>query len=160
MTARGTGAATLAGVVFDFDGVLADSEPLHLRANQDVLAQHGMSLAASDYYDRYLGFDDADVFRTVWRDHGRELDEDSLAELIRVKGERFEALAGEGVGAVPPAPPTAFAASRPRCPSPSRPAPSPPRSRRCSPPPACVVISGPSLRRATRRGRSPPPTPI
>ena len=101
MTARGKGAAPLAGVVFDFDGVLADSEPLHLRANQDVLARHGMSLAAPDYYDRYLGFDDADVFRTVWRDHGRELDDDLLARLIRVKGERFEALAGEGVGLFP-----------------------------------------------------------
>ena len=101
MTARGEGTATLAGVIFDFDGVLADSEPLHLRANQDVLAQHGMNLAASDYYDRYLGFDDADVFRTVWRDQGRSLDEDSLAALIRVKGERFEALAGQGAGLFP-----------------------------------------------------------
>jgi beta-phosphoglucomutase len=92
---------TLAGVIFDFDGVLADSEPLHLRAYQDVLAQHGMALAPCDYYDRYLGFDDVGVFRTVSRDQGRELDEDTLAELIRVKGERFDTLAGQGEGLFP-----------------------------------------------------------
>ena len=101
MTARGAGAATLAGVIFDFDGVLADSEPLHLRAYQDVLARHDLSLSAPDYYDRYLGFDDVGVFRTVWRDRGRELDERALAELIRVKGERFEVLAGQGEGLFP-----------------------------------------------------------
>ena len=101
MTARGEGSATLAGVIFDFDGVLADSEPLHLRAYQEVLAQRGMTLAASDYYDRYLGFDDDGVFRTVSRDQGRELDEETLAALIRVKGERFDALAGQGEGLFP-----------------------------------------------------------
>ena len=98
---RARGPSTLAGVIFDFDGVLADSEPLHLRAIQDVLAQRGMRLSAPDYYDRYLGFDDADVFRTVWRDHGRALDEGALAALIRVKGERFDALAGRGAGLFP-----------------------------------------------------------
>ena len=44
----------LAGVIFDFDGVLADSEPLHLRAYQEVLAPRGIALSTTDYYDRYL----------------------------------------------------------------------------------------------------------
>ncbi len=101
MTARGRGAAKLAGVIFDFDGVLADSEPLHLRAYQDVLAERGMTLGAADYYDRYLGFDDDGVFRTVWRDQGLTLDEETLVELIQVKGERFEALAGQGEALFP-----------------------------------------------------------
>ena len=101
MTAGGGGAAAPAGVVFDFDGVIADSEPLHLRAVQAALAGHGVDLAASDYYDRYLGFDDADVFRAVWRDQGWPLDEDALAGLIRVKGERFEALSGRGAALFP-----------------------------------------------------------
>ena len=101
MTARGRGAAKLAGVIFDFDGVLADSEPLHLRAYQDVLAERGMTLGDADYYDRYLGFDDDGVFRTVWRDQGLTLDEAALVELIRVKGQRFEALAGQGEALFP-----------------------------------------------------------
>ena len=64
----------LAGVIFDFDGVLADSEPLHLRAYQEVLAPRSIALSTTDYYDRYLGFDDVGVFRAVARDQGRELE--------------------------------------------------------------------------------------
>ena len=56
---------SLRAIVFDFDGVIANSEPLHLRAFQDVLAPHGITLAESDYYARYLGYDDVGVFRLI-----------------------------------------------------------------------------------------------
>ena len=46
-------------VVFDFDGVLADSEPLHLLAYQEVLAPIGVTLTRDEYYAEYLGYDDA-----------------------------------------------------------------------------------------------------
>ena len=91
----------LAGVIFDFDGVLADSEPRHLRAYQDVLARHGIELGAADYYDRYLGFDDMGVFRTIARDRGWTLTEETLGELVQVKGERFEMLVGQGEALFP-----------------------------------------------------------
>ena len=86
----------LAGVIFDFDGVLANSEPLHLRAYQEVLAPRGVELAATDYYERYLGFDDLGVFRAVAQDQGWKLSAETLGELIRVKGERFDTLVGHG----------------------------------------------------------------
>ena len=86
----------LAGVIFDFDGVLANSEPLHLRAYREVLAPRGIELATTDYYDRYLGFDDLGVFRAVAHDQEWELGEETLGELIRVKGERFDTLVGQG----------------------------------------------------------------
>ncbi|MDP7339074.1 MAG: HAD family phosphatase, partial [Vicinamibacterales bacterium] len=86
----------LAGVIFDFDGVLANSEPLHLRVYREVLAPHGVEFAATDYSNRYLGFDDLGVFRAVAEDSGWDLSEETLVELIRVKGERFDALAGQG----------------------------------------------------------------
>ena len=86
----------LAGVIFDFDGVLANSEPLHLRAYQEVLAPRGIELATTDYYERYLGFDDLGVFRAVAKDQEWKLSEESLGELIRLKGERFDTLVGQG----------------------------------------------------------------
>ena len=86
----------LAGVIFDFDGMLADSEPLHLQAYQAVLAPRGIELATTDYYDRYLGFDDLGVFRALARDQEWELSDETLSELIRVKGERFDTLVGQG----------------------------------------------------------------
>jgi beta-phosphoglucomutase-like phosphatase (HAD superfamily) len=49
-------------VVFDFDGVIANSEPLHFLGFRDVLAERGIDLTESEYYARYLGFDDAGAF--------------------------------------------------------------------------------------------------
>jgi len=48
-------------IVFDFDGVLADTEGLHLRAFQEVFAKRGWSLDRQTYFERYLGFDDHDL---------------------------------------------------------------------------------------------------
>ena len=45
-------------IVFDFDGVLADSEPLHLRVYQELLEPQGIHLDQATYCARYLGFDD------------------------------------------------------------------------------------------------------
>ena len=42
-------------VVFDFDGVIANTEPLHFRALRDVLAREAVVLTEADYYGRYSG---------------------------------------------------------------------------------------------------------
>jgi len=85
---------TLAAVIFDFDGVLADSEPLHLDAFQQVLATIGIELSASDYYAHYLGFSDRDAFVHVCRDRGVPLDDARLEALIEEKERLFPTLVG------------------------------------------------------------------
>ena len=82
----------ITAIVFDFDGVLADSEVLHLRAYQQVLAPLGAELSRADYFARYLGFDDAGVFRTFGADHGLGLGREEIADLIARKSAVFEAL--------------------------------------------------------------------
>ena len=52
-------------IVFDFDGVIANSEPLHFRGYRDVLADDGVPLTEPDYYARYLGFDDVGAFEAI-----------------------------------------------------------------------------------------------
>ena len=47
----------LRAIVFDFDGVIANSEPLHFRAYRDVLGARGVRLSEADYYGKYLGYD-------------------------------------------------------------------------------------------------------
>lgn len=83
------------GVVFDFDGVIVNSEPLHLQAYQDVLTGWGISLDADAYYNRYLGFDDEGVFRAVASDFGVTVTGRDMAAIIERKGHRYEALASE-----------------------------------------------------------------
>ena len=86
----------LQAIVFDFDGVVADSEMLHLRAYQQVLAGEGVVVSNQEYFDRYLGYDDAGVFRALSKDKGLELDDARMKQLIERKGERYETLAAAG----------------------------------------------------------------
>jgi beta-phosphoglucomutase len=81
-------------IVFDFDGVLADSEPLHLRAYQKVLSPFGISLSKEDYYTRYLGYDDEGVFTRVAAANGLPLDERQLQTFIAEKARVFDAVIG------------------------------------------------------------------
>ena len=69
-------------VVFDFDGVVANSEPLHFRAYRDVLAERNVPLTESAYYDLYLGYDDVGAFRAIASDNGVTFTERDIADLV------------------------------------------------------------------------------
>ena len=88
--------SALQAIVFDFDGVIADSEPLHLRAFQRTLADHDLTLTAADYYSAYLGYDDAGVFAAVARDRGVALTEQQLNALVEKKGVYIQELLKAG----------------------------------------------------------------
>jgi len=44
--------------LFDFDGVLADSEPLHYRCWKEILSPYGISLEWDVYAENYIGTSD------------------------------------------------------------------------------------------------------
>jgi beta-phosphoglucomutase len=75
----------LKAVIFDFNGILVDDEPIHLELFRRVLEEEGLSLTDDAYYAKYLGMDDRGCFRSVFKDNRRELDDAKLAELIRRK---------------------------------------------------------------------------
>src|SRR5918992_385853 len=83
-------------VVFDFDGVLANSEPLHLRAYQKVLGEHGASITREEYYRDYLGFDDVGVFEAVGKAHGLSWNERQIAALVAEKTAVFDEIVRSG----------------------------------------------------------------
>lgn len=86
----------LQAIVFDFDGVIADSEYLHLRAYQQVLAPEGISITNEEYFERYLGYDDVGVFKALLKDKGLAFDDARMRALIARKSERYESLAAAG----------------------------------------------------------------
>jgi beta-phosphoglucomutase len=75
--------------LLDFDGVLVDSEPVHLAAFNDVLARNGVAITEAEYAKRYLSLDDAGVFRAVLSRGGRTLREDEVRTLVAAKAPRF-----------------------------------------------------------------------
>jgi beta-phosphoglucomutase-like phosphatase (HAD superfamily) len=84
-------------IVFDFDGVLADSEPLHWRAYQRVLSTFGVAFSRDDYYAHYLGYDDEGVFTQLGERHGLALDSQAVRALIAEKTRVFDASIEAGI---------------------------------------------------------------
>lgn len=77
-------------VIFDFDGVLFDTEPLHWRAFAEVLRPRGIELSWERYVSELIGYDDRDVFRCVLKESNRR--EGLLDDLIRAKRKVFATL--------------------------------------------------------------------
>jgi len=84
--------SALQAIVFDFDGVIADSEPLHLTAFQRALAEEGLALTADDYYSKYLGYDDVGMFEAVARDRGIAMTDRHVTALGTRKGTMLQEL--------------------------------------------------------------------
>jgi len=87
---------TLEAIVFDFDGVIADSEPLHLRAFQAALGEEGLVLTPADYYANYLGFDDAGLFAKLAQDRGLAWSRARIAEMVARKGAKLQHFLNSG----------------------------------------------------------------
>lgn len=77
----------LKAIIFDFNGVIVDDEPLHLELFRRVLAEEGIALTDEDYHAKYLGYDDKGCFTAALADYGRAdlANPDFIAELIERK---------------------------------------------------------------------------
>ena len=82
----------LRAIIFDFDGVIANSEPLHFRAYRDILAEEGIALTEASYYADYLGFDDVGAFAAVAAAHQRTWNAAQIANLVARKAVVLEGL--------------------------------------------------------------------
>ena len=83
----------LRAVIFDFDGVITDSEILHLRAFNQSLAQYGIEITKNDYYTMYLGFNDTDCYKLLIEKGLLKMDEQQINTLMIQKKKIFEQLA-------------------------------------------------------------------
>jgi len=83
----------LRAVIFDFDGVITDSEILHLRAFNYVLAAYGTRFSTEEYYKHYLGLSDSDLFTLLIDKQILRIPKESIPTLIKQKNRYFERLA-------------------------------------------------------------------
>ena len=75
----------LSAVVFDFDGIIVDSEPLHFRAFNEVLEPQGKKISWAAYCETYIGYDDRDAFKEIFKAHREKLSSGDLKTLIARK---------------------------------------------------------------------------
>ncbi len=79
-------------IIFDLDGTLADTEPLHFEAFRTTLASLGIELGREEYYERLIGYNDHDCFAAVMDERGKPYDEAALDRLIGAKAEVYQAV--------------------------------------------------------------------
>jgi beta-phosphoglucomutase len=85
----------LRAAVFDFDGVIVDSEPLHFRALRDALRTENVEITHAEYWDHLLAYDDLSSIRVAFERRGERLEPERLARVARAKAARFAALIPE-----------------------------------------------------------------
>jgi beta-phosphoglucomutase len=79
----------LAAVIFDFDGIIADTEPLHFAGFRRTLVEIGITLSESDYYANYLGYDDRGCFIAALETHGQPINPIIIARLMERKAQVY-----------------------------------------------------------------------
>ncbi|HZI18565.1 MAG TPA: HAD family phosphatase [Pyrinomonadaceae bacterium] len=78
-------------VFFDFNGVIIDDEPLHLKAYTEALREAGVELTEEAYLDS-LGMDDATFVRAAFERVGREFSDEELRRVIESEHAKHRAL--------------------------------------------------------------------
>jgi len=86
----------LKAVIFDFDGVVVDTEHLHLGAFNEILAAYGITITDKEYYEEYVIYNDADFFNVVSERFNLGLSKPDIAGLIEKKFELFKELIKQG----------------------------------------------------------------
>jgi beta-phosphoglucomutase len=85
-------------ILFDFDGVLADTEPVHWACWAEVLAPAGVTLEWEFYRDQCIGIDDREMLRMLASQSHPLRNWEDLWKLYPAKKELFRAR----VAATPP----------------------------------------------------------
>jgi len=91
----------LKAIIFDCDGVIADTEPIHMSAFGRVLAEEGITLTEDDYFAHYLALDDRGCFTRAFAEQGASRSQDQMNELIRRKAAYVERAMQTGLALLP-----------------------------------------------------------
>lgn len=91
----------LRAIVFDFDGVLVDSEPLIFELTRQMALKEGWALSREEYFRDYLALDDRGIVEHLYRSHGRPLDRARRDDLIEWKFHAYAEAIRDGLPAMP-----------------------------------------------------------
>jgi beta-phosphoglucomutase len=84
--------AAFEAVLFDFDGILVDSEPIHFRCWRDLLSPHEIALDWETYRSNYIGVSTREMLEHISRKAANGTTPEILLRLMPRKRELFSAL--------------------------------------------------------------------
>lgn len=70
-------------VLFDFDGVIVQSEELHKKTFIELLSKHGVEVSKERWYREFAGTGSRRIFQVLAKEHNIEADIDALVETRR-----------------------------------------------------------------------------
>lgn len=91
----------LRAVIFDFDGIIVDSEPLILKLTQEMASRQGWSISDEEYYHDYLALDDRGIVEHLFTSHGLPVDRTRRDELVAWKCQRYAEIIRDGLPCLP-----------------------------------------------------------
>jgi beta-phosphoglucomutase len=81
--------------IFDFDGVIVNSEPLHYRALRDSLVPEGFTITPEEYDRQYLAYTDREAIRIALEANGQAADDARIDRVAERKARLFDEIIGE-----------------------------------------------------------------
>jgi beta-phosphoglucomutase len=91
----------LRALIFDFDGIIVNSEPLILKLTQEMASREGWTVMEEEYYRDYLALDDRGIIEHLYRSHGRPVDLARREELVAWKAREYEKIIRDGLPPMP-----------------------------------------------------------
>jgi HAD superfamily hydrolase (TIGR01509 family) len=79
-------------ILFDLDGTLADTEPLHYAAFTEILQPEGVELSRGEYFSRLIGYNDHDCFEVVLKESRHDASAEHIEALIARKAASYQAM--------------------------------------------------------------------
>lgn len=83
----------LRAVIFDFDGVICDSEMLHFEAFNQTLQDYGLQVTREQYYIDYLGLTDLDFYYKLFEQGLLKADSEDAGKLAQRKKRIYKQIA-------------------------------------------------------------------
>ena len=88
-------------IIFDFDGIIVDSEPIIMRLTQEMAAKEGWEVSEEEYYGTYLALDDRGIVEHLFTSHGRAVDRPRVEELVNWKSRVYGEIIEDGLPTLP-----------------------------------------------------------
>lgn len=82
---------SLKAIIFDFNGIIINDEPIHFKMFQKVLKEEGIRLTSEDYFSNYLAYDDRNCFIKILRKSKKPTPLNKIRELICRKAVYYDA---------------------------------------------------------------------
>lgn len=88
-------------IIFDFDGVITETEPLHYSAFAHVLPGFDIQLSRETYFARYTGLSDREILRRILADRDIRLSSHDCDRLLRNKDTAYRERIRQGIEPLP-----------------------------------------------------------